>query len=203
VIGGGSSLKGFDFESIRPYRSIGCNAAWKNSPDICLFTDHRYSDLVRESEEWSRTKTILLFHECNKQYAEKYPGTYWLKIQQREHWGSKLEHGIRGLNNTGASAVNLADVLGCNPIFLLGFDMTRGEGKATHYHDEYPNTFKQGADIYRRFQQSFEEFAAKNCRAKIFNLSPISTLECFPKITVEKALRVAAKKLSEKRLATA
>ena len=82
-------------------------------------------------------------------------------------------------------------------------DMTRGKDKATHYHDEYPDTFKQGADIYRRFQQSFEEFAAKNCRAKIFNLSPISTLECFPKITVEKALRVAAKKLAEKRLATA
>jgi len=97
-------------------------------------------------------------------------------------WGQTLAEGVGCGGNSGFAALNLADILGADPIYLLGFDMRGEGGKVTHFHDGY--TEKAPSDVLcDRWLESFR-WAASRVRARVVVLEVEpgdSRLDCFPK----------------------
>jgi len=97
---------------------------------------------------------------------------------QRERVG--LSKTALGWNaNTGASALNLALILGASTVYLLGFDMFGG-----NWH---PNPLdKPKQTIYDRMMKNFKIVAQQLPKVfpdcKVFNVTNDSKLEIFPKI---------------------
>ena len=153
LIGGGASLKSFDFDRLKPLNTIGCNQAFKLGSEIChicTFGDFKF------------------WQTYEKELAETYGGWVvsnyttpttppWLKFYHRQQEGLGKGN-ILGWNfNTGAMAINLALVLGAARVFLLGFDL-KPTGDRTHWHnytmavirDTHYARFKEGFGYVRR-----------------------------------------------------
>ena len=76
----------------------------------------------------------------------------------------------------------LACILGADPIYLLGIDMTSTDPKrTTNWHDEYPEEWRNSPCVYaERFMPMWERFAGDaKSMARIVNLNPKSALRCF------------------------
>lgn len=97
-------------------------------------------------------------------------------------WGRTLAEGIGCGGNSGFAALNLADVLGADPIYLLGFDMKGENGKVTHFHDGYAEKAPSDS-LCDRWLDSFR-WASERVRAKVVVLEVEpgdSRLDCFEK----------------------
>lgn len=187
IIGGGPSLKGFDFGFLKDKNTIGCNDAFRLGPevvDFCLFGDST-------------------FFQRNKFELEKFEGYCvtcaptltqlncpWL-LQMTRIRDGLFDGPVLGWNySTGAAAVNLAITLGAVRIFLLGFDMGSREGK----HHWHPHTVKTVRDeAYKRFLNGFNTLSKHLPRfphVRVFNVTDgASRLECFEKISFEQMFR--------------
>jgi hypothetical protein len=191
IIGGGPSLQTFDWGLIRGKHAIGCNVAYQLGPEICpvmIFGDARF---------WAYPK----FQEGMKKYAERggviftnlpalRPQTGslpWVYTMGRLPRGlATLDSGQLGWNGcTGASAINLALVLGAENIYLLGYDMQLAEGKANWHQDALT---RPNPSSYDRFIKGFvhvvRELELKFPGRHIVNVNDNSRLELFPKQTL-------------------
>ena len=197
IIGGGPSLEGFDFEQLRggPWKTLGVNAAYSLDPDIVFVSDAETLGLFERDPVWGEISSVKLTHASNENELTKRKfsgeGVYFVPIlHKRPEWGTHIKDGIAVGNNGGTFALNIADILGADPIFLLGYDLKGrpGEpaGRAAQWHRKYPDEW-QGRGPYERFKEDLETWAPK-VRAKVFNLNPDSALECFEKISFEEAV---------------
>lgn len=91
-------------------------------------------------------------------------------------------------SNSGACALNLAWKLRPRRVFLLGFDMNRDPDGRAYWYPPYPWSTGKGSTTdgkYRNWARQFEDaaaaFAAIECQ--VFNVSPKSAIDTFPKIT--------------------
>ena len=185
IIGGGPSLKNFNFAELKGHRTIAINKAvfFHQTADVLYWTDSRfYTWYKNDIDNFNGLKFTL---KPGSQYTTD------IKVLRKgiphglEKDPQVLAHGY----NSGYAAINLAYHLGAVRIVLLGFDM-HNAGKDTHFHDGYP-TRAAGDHIYRdKFLPGFKELE-KALRAEgvtVFNASPHSQLNEFPKITLAQAL---------------
>lgn len=97
-------------------------------------------------------------------------------------WGQSLTEGVGCGGNSGFAALNLADILGAETVYLLGFDMRGENGRTANFHDGYAE--KPASDaVYYRFLEAFR-WAASQVRAKVVVLEVEpgdSRLDCFEK----------------------
>lgn len=209
VVGGGPSLKGFPWESLRGLPWIGVNMAIEHRPPIWFFSDHWIAEELlkpppermesfRRLPAWDRLQSIRVCSQAVMEAGKSFPDTFYVRVAPpRVLWGKDLKQGIGAFTNSGLSAVNLADALGADPIYLLGFDMnSTGDPsvRLSHYHKFYPPERTSSEYAATRFLAAFEHHA-RFVRAKVFNCSPRSALGIFPKVTAEEALRLAREKL--------
>lgn len=192
IVGGGPSLKSFDFSRLDGELTIGINRAFeKFDPTIIFGMDSRFWTWLEEGRfgEAARDKFT------NYRYGLKlwlnygkglglYPEDF-LTLQSlgEQGWSESLESGIGDGNNSGYAALNLAYCLGANPIVLLGFDMKGdGQGKQVWFHDGYPKV--QGENVYDRFRGNINRIAPnfRNSGRFVMNCCPDSGLTCFPKV---------------------
>tara|TARA_B100000900_G_C20435213_1_gene656684 strand:+ start:117 stop:920 length:804 start_codon:yes stop_codon:yes gene_type:complete len=184
IVGGGPSLKGFDFRSLYGKRTIAINKAliYVTDPDVVYWTDGRfYTWFKNEVDSFKGLKFAL---KPGSQYTSdikilRKGKPYGLEIDPET-----LAHGF----NSGYAAINLAYHLGAKRIVLLGFDMAE-DGKDTHFHDGYP-TRSSGDKVYKEkflpgFKQLYDEL--KGTGVEVINASPNSRLKVFPKITLNQA----------------
>lgn len=184
IIGGGSSLAKFDFERLRGRNTIGCNDAFKLGPEIvkvCVFADSCW------------------FHR-NKWDLEKFPNTRvthspslvnldlpWLKQMVRAKDGLQTNGTLAYNYSTGATAVNLALYYGATRIFLLGFDMGRGQNGRTHWHHYNERPIQD--ESYKRFMKGFASVhlhLKKFPGVKVLNVTAgSSNLQFFTRIPFE------------------
>lgn len=191
VIGGGPSLKGFDFRSLAGRLVIAVNRA-SEQIDPCLHVsiDTRYLKWVRGGELGQDVRAAFENMRATKVWMlEAKPATalsddiHWVMPRGATEFSASLRdgfcHGGDGANS-GFYALNLAVALGANPIYLLGFDMgdgPRGDREAW-WHDGYPLVRQE--DVYQRFRALFERHADEmRRRSRIVNLNPNSGLRCF------------------------
>jgi hypothetical protein len=184
LIGGGPSLKNFNWSSLKDKKTIAINKAIKTWPnaDAAYWTDGRtWTWLQKEIKEFKGERFTI----APKAYTCK------VNILKRgikyglETANDTLAHG----NNSGYAAINLAIHLGATKIILLGYDMgITSEG--SHFHDGYPVN-PTSAKIYKdQFLPGFDVLKniIKGKGIQIFNACPTSKLKAFPIITIDEAL---------------
>jgi len=177
IIGGGPSLKTFDWQRLYNKITIGCNDAYRLGPsvcNICVFADAKWHD-KNGSELMAFPNPIFTSHKTFKDHKE----VLWLE---------RIDHGLArdklGLNgNAGCIAVNLALILGARRVLLLGFDMKLVDKTCANWHEF--NIGKPNKKSYERFAQGFERMAADLSTVfpgrEVINLGPDSELETFTK----------------------
>lgn len=178
VVGGGPSLRGFDWSRLDGERVIAVNRAYEVLPraivcsmDLTFWRlKGKYIEMLnhcRQSPTGGVAPIVPAVHV--RVGGEKLPAAGPSQIVPccvgdvpNPHlvaaWGSSLEGGLGCGGNSGFTAVNLADVLGARTIYLLGFDM-RGEGEGllglqAWWHDGYPPPQQRAAPIERRVRYS-------------------------------------------------
>lgn len=179
VLGGGSSLSGFDTSVLSGKRVIATNEAGLTvypDADVLFYADSRWYDWNKERMGLFKGRHIVtrppMPHSGHKVLAR----TKTLLTPPRHRWEV-------GGYSSGEAAVQLAVHMGAKRIVLLGFDMKPG-----HFHDKHKVAVPQ--DTYKRFMHSFE-VTAKWCKGKgveVLNATPDSALMCFEKVECQNIL---------------
>jgi hypothetical protein len=187
IVGGGPSLKGFDFERLRGERVIAINKAFLDVPfaDVMFAMDRPLLDLITAGKLGENYQQAFEDFSGMKLWLDlsgyTYPtGIYSVHAAGEIGWTNSLNDGLYHGQNSGYGALNLAIVLGADPIYLLGYDMAKGPGGEKHYHDGYPSgTNPEALNI---FLKAFEAGAKMlpGGGPRIVNLNPNSALRCFP-----------------------
>jgi len=176
VVGGGPSLKGFDWERLRDKYVIVVCRAYQKVPwaKILYFTDKRFFEWYPDLISFKGIKVSGGKTEHPDIINYRFTGADGIELIK-----GRLRHG----NNSGYAAINLAIQCGAKTIILLGFDMGGG-----HWHQEHPIPTRP--HVYNKMIPHFDSLAeqAKKLGVTILNASPESRLEAFPKITLEQAL---------------
>jgi hypothetical protein len=194
LIGGGPSLKGFDFEWLKGRNVIGCNDAYRLGPDIitlclfgdaCWFTGNKF--LIDSSfAKFPSPSGLPRVVTCSQSLGQQ-THIPWLYCVGREKMGLHDGNKIGWNFSTGAAAINLAINLGASRIFLLGYDLGNDPKGHPHWHNHNDKPVKEFS--YKRFQAGFGEInrdLPKYPNVKVINVSDGSSkLAFFPTITHE------------------
>ncbi|MCK9601764.1 MAG: hypothetical protein M0R06_22160 [Sphaerochaeta sp.] len=199
IVGGGPSLKGFDFERLRGERVIAINKAFYDVPfaDIVFGMDRPLlDDLMSGKIDADYRAKNPDGPERNYQaaFAEFAGVKVWLDLSNYSYpedvcsipsageigWTKSCKEGLYHGQNSGYGALNLAMVLGADPIYLLGYDCAKGPAGEKNYHGGYPSAGNPSA--LETFKEAFKAGAKMLMagRHHIYNLNPDSALRCFP-----------------------
>lgn len=187
VVGSGPSTRGVDFaRELEGELSIGCNEEFRWNPTIAIGRDVRWLKERLASDEFKACRSLKVYAKPHPHVTEPFaiPDEIHLlgttTVRKTFAWGTSLAGGVAGASHCGIAALNLADILGADPIYLLGFDCRADENRRTHGHDRYP---KEWGTNPRRFKRWIDDFiwASKRVRAKVYNV-PTSAVECFEKV---------------------
>lgn len=182
LIGGGSSLKGFDFEQLKGEKIIAINRAVEYVPfaDIMFSLDSRLYGWYKQgkvdgSEAFHSFRGLRVWIESP---STKFDNDVLLvKLKGKCGLSQSLQDGIYSSGNSGYAALQLAVCLGATTICLLGFDMD----KQGNFHSGYPSGVN-GDPETRGWIDGFNNLAPKLEAAgiKVINLNQKSKLQCFP-----------------------
>lgn len=185
IIGGGESLKDFDFSKLKNELVIGVNRAYEKIDCTINFSmDNSLHEWIvggkLDNNSKERFEDYKGFPAWLDSVGYDYPqGIFIIKRSESFKLGNSMENGIAGGNNAGFGALSLAICLGANPIYLLGFDMKGRNGKQAWWHSGYPE--KQGESVYKSFINDFKRAAPglEEKSIKVVNLNAESDLKCF------------------------
>lgn len=192
ILGGGSSMKGINFSSLKNKRCIGVNCSYLIGPwvDFCFFGDKKFYDWHIE-----HYKNLFLnypgFVVTNCENLANLKTAKFVRVLKRIESGITYDKQSCAWNgNSGAAAINLACLLGSKKIILIGFDMKKSVKGEQNWHNLHVEKDKKMQ--YRRYIVKFQALAAvaKKNGIEILNANPDSELECFPKIKLEKAFEL-------------
>ena len=180
-IGGGPSLRGFDFSVLRGRNTIGCNDAFRLGADIVkvlAFGDNGW---------WHRNK-FEIEEKFKGHMVTSAPGLFRIQIRNclrmvREKDGYHTGHSLGWNYSTGAMAINFAGSLGAKRIFLLGYDLMQRQGRF-HWHDHGRRKVEEAS--YTRFLQGFYKLK-KNMPSdiRVINVTDGSKLTAFEVMSFE------------------
>jgi len=182
IIGGGPSLRQFDWQLLRGKHTIGCNDAFRLGPDICnvcVFGDLKFWEAYKLQ---LRMYGGMVVTNCPALYKASIP---WLRCMKRKARGLFLD--ALGWNaSTGAAAANLALLMGAQRVFLLGFDMAMGKD-GPNWHDHQLQEVTPAS--YDRFRSQFAYVKRDLERLwptrEVINVTDGSRLDVFPKVSVD------------------
>lgn len=183
LLAGGPSLKGFDAERLGPYGHVlAINDSYLLAPwaDAVFWADKTWFGW-----NWQELRALdgpLLVSWSAPHVASD------LDVHVLDHREDlPLSRDPRALAGvcSGSGAINLAWLLGADPIHLLGYDM-RDSG---NWHDRHRRYGQEGR-YENRFIPAIGRMADELHKegARVFNLTPGSALTCFPSMSIEEAL---------------
>lgn len=189
VIGGGvtvSSITDQQLISLKSSITVGVNKAYELFvPDYLVFNDTHFWEEYHGTVQ--SLNTVVITSEERAKTSSKIPmvsdNLYVLQSdKQYKRSGAELtdtfSKPVSFWNNSGATAIRVAGILGLNPIYLLGFDLKSTEGKF-HFHDGYPNrkVGNKNSDydaFYEAFVDIFKGFKARGIQ--VVSCSAVSML---------------------------
>lgn len=185
ILGGGPSLARFNVGALRDELTIGVNVAALNfNPTVAFVSDLRTMNLLSADQRWQtyEGRTVWLY-KGERAYRNSFPGVQVIP----EHapagmpsWSKSLLKGLYRGTNAGIGALNLAELLQADPIYLVGFDFAGKNGSTVNWHTEYPKEWTQTESVYRRYVVDFETIQKSGVlRARVVNVNPDSRLRCF------------------------
>ena len=181
-------------KSIQDKHIIGINNAYRLGPwlDVLFFGDCSWYLLHRkEIANWPGLKVSCCPRFSNERQTLEH--IKFLQKDQHKKLGISTNRSTVVWNfNSGAASISLAIHFGVKKIYLLGFDMSE-MGSQVHWHGPHRDRVKNthAKPPFNRHLRGFPTIAkdAKSLGVEIYNVSPNSAIEEFPKITLEEALR--------------
>lgn len=179
---------------------IGINNAYQLGSwlDAVFFGDNSWYLVHREKLfDWPGLKICCSSGFVNRP-ADQMEGLRCLARDKEHRNGISYDPSKVSWNgNSGAAAISVAANLGATQINLLGFDMAMEEkGEYSHWHGSHlpPGKKRKGPPPFNKHLQCFPAIAAdaKKRGIKILNVSPISRISAFPKVSLEEALNGSA-----------
>ena len=185
LIGGGPSLKNFNWSRLNNKKTIAINKAFMFYPQATAlyWTDARfYTWYSKDIDNFKGLKYTISARRNLPQNVHLLKRGVKYGVETTKN---SLAHG----NNSGYAAINLALHLGVKRIVLLGYDMGNS-GTTSHFHDGYPVN-QTGDHVYdKHFLPGFGilQDQIKGKGIQIFNACPTSKLNTFKKISIEESL---------------
>lgn len=183
VLGGGPSLKNFDLSAVTGSRVIAVNRAYEICPqadivascDDCFYSWHK--DHLRFRNHAGMK--VMMLVDPNPHLRSD----VWVVPGRIERCIGSIKEGLGHGWSSGYGALMLAIALGCDPIYLVGFDM-QGNAAAntqTWWHDGYP--VQNDASCYQRYADEFKWAATSGLiKSRIYSLCPTGGLrDVFPR----------------------
>lgn len=161
-----------------------------------VWAERRIDQLVIRSTETDPPRTIWLRRSALQNLTNYVTAWPWVRSFECNHETSvfsAIEGTLNG-TNSGACAMNLAWHLRPSRLFLLGFDMCRDESGRAYWYPPYPWSSPNGSTTngkYTKWAQQFRGAASAFTRigCQVFNVSPKSSIDAFPKITPAQYLK--------------
>lgn len=184
IIGGGNSLRNFDFNILKDKNVIAVNSAYLNvGANAALFwvdgswAGQHYENLKHHPAKLRFMPVVNAETPIARDLTGPSESCY---LRRTGDFGyDPFIDNVKG-NNSGAMAINFAINLKPSRIILLGFDLGYVAGKS-HYHNTH--TTLTDRSVYERlFLPSFNALAddVKNLGIKIYNCSLDSKFTKFP-----------------------
>lgn len=181
IIGGGDSLRKFNWNLLKNECTVGCNSAYTlgvKTCKVCIFGDAKW---FKYNEVQLRKYEGILFTNSSQHQRTK---VSWLWTMRRKTRGLHVD--ALGWNfNTGAAAINLALILGAKRVFLLGFDMHLSRDGKNNWHEE--SRTKPDAGVFGKFVEGFTRLSTDLDKVfpgrEVINITDDSDLNVFPKIS--------------------
>ncbi len=197
IIGGGPSLYDFEFASLRGHNVIGINRAYEYYADgILFFMDFSFYQDNRNKPVWEmfRGPKVGPSPLAANQFYDR-PDTYMFWRRMVPQVTLSLKDGVYCGSNSGLGAMLFAVACGCNPIYLLGYDLKVKSGNfGSHWHGGYGEKSSKNLDLrIEEYRREIEDLGlqAQELGVKIINLSPDSALQIFPRMRAEEVLHVS------------
>lgn len=198
LVGGGPSLRTFPWAHLRGVPNVVVlNMALLVVPDAAIFftedirvIEEKFSPSKPFHLEWERFTGLKVYHALGEGFAAKAlalaPDLHVVERKRRDKfWAKSFSEGLSYSSNSAIGALNILDLLGADPIYLLGVDCRRDGGKA-NYHGHYPEDWVMPKSQEASFKSDFENWAALHLRhRKVVNLvNPdfLSSVECWPRV---------------------
>lgn len=187
IIGGGPSLTGFDAGCLIDRRVIAVNCAYRLGQfDMMFYGDPLFpSHFGQDLPKFGGLKVTV-----REEHVDR-PGTLVVLRQGHAHGLSTKPDLVHWNLSSGACAINLATLLGAKKIVLLGFDMHPVDGR-NNWHNHYimPDGSHAAVGDYDRMAGRFPAIARdlEQMGVPCINACPSSSLDCFPKCTIEEAV---------------
>ncbi len=197
VVGGGPSLRHYDWERLRGLKVLATNAAAFLLPvgvtEWAMFGDKPFLNVFRPQLRAYVECGGKLMNITGRPLDEK---NHWMhhvkRVNGRKFWGISDDPGVVSWNrSTGGCAVNVAYLMGAREIVLLGFDMSMDNGHH-NWHDEYlphyggnpdaqqipkPDKHHYQRHFLRPFDAIDQELSKRG--VKVWNTNPHSALTQF------------------------
>lgn len=175
ILASGTSLASHDLSLLKNKMVMGLNRSILVYPDPyyqCAF-DHRLFDLYQDALKNVRQLFTL----------EDRPFGLPIKLLGGKGFSWDLKEGIYSGYTISYFALQLAVYMGFKNIFFLGLDL-KHDGPYTHFFGQDPQTVNHEETEFPRMLKMLQHGAhiLADTDTKVYNCSPVSTLEAFPKI---------------------
>ena len=193
LIGGGSSLKGFDFNRLDKEFTIAINHAILYYPKASanIFLDGIFLDKNnKEARMVLKAYKGLIFCSFRTQYQKENLNAIPFYVNN-ERVQKKFNKGLWGARLTGLAAISLALIMNADKIYLLGYDMNK-HAVDLHFYDTAGKSKYNNDKGYRgeRVTQNILAFKKfEEYKERIVNLNLKSEIPYFKKMSFEDVIK--------------
>lgn len=181
ILASGPSLGDLDLSPLGRRIVMGLNRSVLVYPETqyhCTM-DHRlfdeFTDLLR--------KTRCLFT------LEDRPWGIPIRLLGAEGFSWDLEEGIYSGYTISYIALQIAVYMGFTEIYYLGLDLNHKDGQTHFFGQDYHSRDHETTEYPKMMKMlTFGAKALEDSKVRVFNCSPVSDLECFPRVSFEYAI---------------
>lgn len=180
IVGGGPSLKGFNFNLLQGKHTIAVNSAIIDVPNPTYFltADTSYAKKAIKQNFWGKiTNRVLVTSPTHPNFArvKDYLMEYDIVLKFHQLYDIGFDWKSFGTGrNSGFCAMQFALLLGYKIIYLLGFDLVI-QGSDHHYHNRHSTTQHALDSFLPNFIKGLQNIKL-NTSVRVVSCSPISPL---------------------------
>lgn len=186
IVASGPSTKPADVARLRGHVKV---IAIKENVELCPWADVVYGCDVAF---WRNAMGLPGFQGLKIAYKSPSSQVRSIRINENEHRILTAEPGVIGSGrNSGFQALNLAIQFGAARILLIGFDMSDKHGVHWYGRSQGDGRSQPAEWNFREWRKAFHVAACQmpGLGVQVLNASPLTTLTCFPIVSVETAFK--------------
>lgn len=162
-------MVGFDWRRLAGKAWLGFNRAAVHRPSIAFVADTGMRVWIQEHLASWLACPMRVFHRHPDQPSLRDLDPGCVEYARLPHWSVDLDAGLGFRNSSAFAALNLLDLLGYDPIYLIGIDMVPEGGV---YRTWYAPPVEDGGHAMPHVLADLEVYAQP--RASVVNLNPAS-----------------------------